>query len=86
MRFPDLTTLEILRLPNRDYRYRLVMPKDVWVKVVAALAQEQEWSNFKNEAGSFQGAVGADYTHALHEVWNVMCRLQEKAKVEKNGD
>jgi hypothetical protein len=66
-------------LPNRDYRYRLIVPKASLVTVVAALAEEQEWSNFKDEAAQFQGAAGSDYVRALHRVWGVMFGLQESA-------
>jgi hypothetical protein len=46
-RFPALGISEILTLPNRDYRYRLLVAKEAWVGIVAELAQEQQWSNFK---------------------------------------
>lgn len=75
-RFQEIATAEIVALPERDYRYRLILPKPVWATIIAALADEQEWSNFKNEAARFQGAPGADYVHALHEVWGVMHNLQ----------
>jgi len=71
-RFAALAGAEIVRLPHRDYRYRLVVPKHAWVTVIAELAREQEWSNFKKEAERFLGAAGRDYTDALHQVWGVM--------------
>ena len=43
-----------------------------------SLAQEQEWSNFKNEVAAYQGKADSEYVHALHEVWSVMYTLQEK--------
>jgi len=46
-RFPALAGGEILELPNRDYRYRLIIPKASWTAIVGELAQEQEWSNFQ---------------------------------------
>ena len=76
-RFPASAGAEIVSLPGHDYRYRLVIPKATWVTIVAELAQEQEWSNFKNEARRFQGAEGADYVDALHSVWEVMHSFQE---------
>ncbi len=75
-RFSGLADTEITTTPNRDYRYRLVTPKRVWVPILAELAEEQEWSNFKNEATSFQGKSGASYARALHDVWEIMYRLQ----------
>ena len=79
-RFPALASEEIVTLPHRDYRYWLITPKEVWIGTMADLAREQEWSNFKSEAARYQGAAESDYVHALHDVWSVMYRLQEKAE------
>jgi hypothetical protein len=76
-RFPALAVGNILELPNRDYRYRLIIPKASWTAIVGELAQEQEWSNFKNEAAKYQGTSGRGYVQALHDVWDVMYRLQQ---------
>jgi hypothetical protein len=76
-RFSALKAGEILTRPDRDYRYRLIVPKTSWVAIIGELAQEQEWSNFKNEAAKYQGTQGRDYLRVLHEVWSVMNRLQE---------
>ena len=76
-RFPSLAVGKILESPNHDYRYRLVIPRASWTTMVGKLAQEQEWSNFKNEATKYQGKSGRGYVAALHEVWGVMHRLQE---------
>lgn len=75
-RFAALADVAITSLPDRDYRYRLVVPKKVWVPILAELAEEQDWSNFKNEAAAYQGHRGASYSSALHDVWEVMHRLQ----------
>ncbi len=76
-RFPAIADAEILSFAGTDYRYRLIVSKDIWIGIVGELAREQEWSNFKNEAARFQGAAGTDYVHALHKVWSVMNQLQE---------
>jgi hypothetical protein len=76
-RVPALAVGNILELPNRDYRYRLIIPKAAWTAIVGELAQEQEWSNFKNEAAKYQGTSGRGYVQALHDVWDVMYRLQQ---------
>ena len=44
--------------------------------MVGKLAQEQSWSNFKNEAARYQ-RWDRRYVRALHEVWEVMHRLQD---------
>jgi hypothetical protein len=80
VRFSALADNEILTWPGRDYRYRLIVPKDVWVAVAAELAQEQNWSNFKNEVARFQGDAGTDYVMALHEVWSQMYGFQNRRR------
>ena len=75
-RFSVLADIEIITMPNRDYRYRLIVPKEVWVPILGELAEEQDWNNFKSEATTFQGKNGASYARALHNAWEIMCRLQ----------
>jgi hypothetical protein len=67
-RFPALAVGEILELPNHDYRYRLIAPKTSRTAIIGELTQEQEWSNFKNEATKYQGTSGRGYIRALHNV------------------
>jgi len=76
-RYPELASSEILSPPNRDYGYRLILPKSVWVAALQEMAEEQEWSNFKSEVAQRMGRDGAEYTEALHDVWRIMYRLQE---------
>ena len=59
-RFPKLAVGDILEWPNRDYRYRLIIPKASWTTIIDELAQEQEWSNFKDEAAKYPGTLGQD--------------------------
>jgi len=80
-----LAEANINTLPSRDYRYRLIAPKSIWVAVLAELAQEQEWSNFKNQVAKHEGKSGAAYADALHEVWTVMSRLQEKSRCTRRS-
>ena len=75
-RFAQLAGIDIVMLPRRDYRYRLIVAKTSWTEIVTELASEQEWSNFKNEAARFGGTGSSDYVHALHEVWAIMNDLQ----------
>lgn len=76
-RFPALADAKILTLPGRDYGFRLIVPKAVWVEALKEMAEEQTWSNFKTEAAKNIGQTGADYTRALHDVWEIMYGLQE---------
>ena len=75
-RFPAIADAEIVTMADRDYRYRLIVPKRVWVPILAELGEEQDWSNFKNEAAAYQGTNGDSYSRALHDVWGIMYRMQ----------
>jgi hypothetical protein len=75
-RFAELRGTEIQVWPHRDYNFRILVAKEIWVQVIAELAREQTWSNFKNQvATSMPG--DHNYNDALHEVWRLMSALQE---------
>ena len=77
-RFPDLLgQCEIREFAGTDYAYRLFVDKPVWSQVLAGLAEETDYDNFKSEVARHQGRAGAAYEHSLHEVWSVMNRLQK---------
>jgi len=76
--FPDrLGQCDIQESVGTDYAFRLFVPKSAWVQVLAGLAEETDYDNFKSEVARTQGKAGAAYEHALHEVWAVMNRLQK---------
>jgi hypothetical protein len=76
-RFPDLLgQCEIREFAGTDYAYRLFVDKPVWSQVLAGLAEETDYDNFKAEVARHQGSGGA-YYHSLPEVWSVMNRLQK---------
>jgi hypothetical protein len=77
-RFSAIAAAEIVTMADRDYRYRIILAKSVWVPILAQLAEEQEWSNFKSEVAVHQGGEGALYVAALHDVWGIMYRLQNQ--------
>jgi hypothetical protein len=77
-RFPALAEAEILALPDRDYRWRVVVAKNACAAIVAEMVEEQEWSNFKNEVARHHGSGESDYSQALHQVWQVMYGFQQK--------
>ena len=77
-RFPDpLGGCEIRASAGADYAYRLFVPKSAWAEVLAGLAEETDYHNFKSEVARHQGKAGASYERSLHEVWSVMRRLQK---------
>ncbi len=75
-RFPDLLgTEEIHAFPDADYPYRLFVKKPIWVQVLAELAEEIDYGNFKGKIGKKEVSEG--YLASLHEVWAAMRRLQK---------
>ncbi len=78
-RFPDLIgQCEIQELAGMVYAFRIFVDKPVWSQVLAGLAEETDYGNFKAEVVRHQGPAGAAYEHSLHEVWSVMNKLQKK--------
>ena len=61
-----------------DYAFRIFVDKHAWSRVLSELALETDYDNFKAEVGHHPGTAGVPYEQALHEVWEVMFRLQEE--------
>lgn len=77
IRFPALLgDCDIKSDTGTDYAYRIFVAKPAWSQVMAALAEELDYDNFKSEVAKYQGSGGRDYEHALHGVWGVMHKLQ----------
>ncbi len=85
-RFPDLLEeCEIHETTSADYAYRMFMQKSAWMQVLAGLAEETDYDNFKSKVARHQGMAGADYEHSLHDVWAVMNRLQKMGDKPKEN-
>jgi hypothetical protein len=77
-RFPDqIGSCQIQKTAGTDYACRLFAPKSVWADILAQLANEMDYDNFKAEVARFQEAQGRAYAHSLHEVWTVMKEMQK---------
>jgi hypothetical protein len=77
-RFPDqLGQCDIQEFAGTDYAFRLFVEKRVWAEVLAGLADETDYDNFKSAVARHQGRAGASYERSLHEVWSVMYRQQK---------
>ena len=74
-RFSDLQGVHVVETESTDYRYRIVLPKAVWGRVVAELTAEIDYGNFKSRAHEKTG--DKVFCNALHDVWDVMYRLQK---------
>lgn len=77
-RFKDIAKLPIDAITGIDYRYRIIMPKHLWVEALSEMAMEQTWRNFKNEASAFARLrnLGNTYINALHDIWEIMHEVQ----------
>jgi len=76
-RFPDLLgRCEIREFSATDYAFRIFVQKSQWTLVLAGLAEDIDYENFKSEVARHQGKDGAAYEQSLHAVWSVMHRLQ----------
>ena len=65
----------IVESHDTDYRYRLMVDKEVAAGMMYTLSFEQDWSNFKNEAS--RSNKDRSYIMALHDVWERMYGIQE---------
>ena len=81
-RFPKkLGACPVVRTPRADYKFRIVVPTDVWLEVAAELAGEAaEYGNFKKECTRFADGWDQEYIDALHAVWARMLRLEEPSQ------
>jgi hypothetical protein len=68
---------DVQTFAGTDYAFRIFVAKSVWCQVLEELGQETDYDNFKSEVAHHQGAAGAAYERALHDVWSVMYRLQK---------
>ena len=72
----------VIKTPNGDYGWRMIVDKWIWAKVLEMMAEQTDYDNFKNEVDhrypkteAFEKAKGL-YIRSLHDVWSRMARLQ----------
>ena len=74
-RFPSIGAAEVITTPDGDYRYRIILAKDIWTRILGDLSKEQEWSNFKNEVATYNHPNGKEYVDAVFDVFARMALL-----------
>jgi len=74
----ELGSYKITESTRNDYRFRIFVPRKVWLGVARALAADIDYGNFKDEARKTQGKAGDDYLDVLHTIWSVAYRAQSK--------
>lgn len=62
--------------PHRDYRWRIIVPRATFARVVASLAMSIDYQNFKGACAASPDLDPA-YNSALHDTWAVFRRLQK---------
>lgn len=78
----------IKKSSDRDYEFRLELNQHAWSLHLAELAEEQTWSNFKDEAARYGLKRCTDltpgrvqrYTSFLHGVWALGLRELKLSK------
>ena len=81
-RWPDdLGERDIQTFAGTDYAYRMFVDKHTWARILAELALETDYDNFKSAVGRSQDPSGRSYEKALHDVWSVMYRVQRGSRV-----
>lgn len=63
----------IIETDDSDYRFRVYVRREDWVKAAADMAEKIDYSNFKSAVGRDQGP---DRAHVYMEVWSALYELQ----------
>lgn len=58
--------------PDADYKYRVILPKDAFSKILSSMASDIDYPNFKN---AVHGDPGRD--NAYMHVWSAMRAFQK---------
>ncbi len=80
-RFDDLLgDCEIQESEGTDYAFRLFVQKPAWMQVLAGLAEETDYDNFKSEVAHHQGKGRSRLRAFAPYVWSVMhgCRCEDR--------
>lgn len=77
--------LEIKESPGNDYRWRVFIAKDAWASVMASLALDTDYDNFKTRAHREWPIDPAGYVNMLHRVWSQHADIQTNAEGKKVG-
>ncbi len=72
----ELGSYKVKESPRNDYRFRIFVPRKVWLGVARALAADIDYGNFKGEAQRAQGKDGDAYVDMLHDIWSIAYRAQ----------
>lgn len=60
---------EIADNPERDYQYRVIIPRGIFKEWMAKVVDTLDYSNFKDRAMTCSEPLGDEYMGMLHEIW-----------------
>ncbi len=66
---------EIIKTPQNDYPYRVIVTHELFAKWVAHMAQNIDYTNFKSEVAATRGY---DFAHPLMKVWSAMHEVEDE--------
>jgi hypothetical protein len=66
----DINGIKIERHPNRDYLFRVILPKSEVADLMSYHMKHIDYGNFKDSVGEH------DYHESLYAVWSAMNNLQ----------
>jgi hypothetical protein len=70
-----LPNLEIIEQAGTDYPFRIKVTSAEWARVMASLALDVDYPNFKDEVGRVQGKARASIYSSL---WSILLKLEPK--------
>lgn len=75
--FKELAASDIQESADTDYRYRMILPKNMWVEVLKQMGDDLDYTNFKS-ACARSPLTNPTYDGLLHEVWHQHYELQDE--------
>lgn len=67
---------DILETPEADYQWRMIVAPETWVRIMADVSFEVDYSNFKGRCGEQDWADFMVWMTVLHDVWSVLNSYQ----------
>ena len=81
--FKGIKEADIQEDAGTDYRFRIIVNRETYVRFMAELALDNHAHNFKNEVSKRWGPTSI-YNRALHDMWHTHYEMQEQERrVEK---
>jgi hypothetical protein len=72
-------TADILEHKGSDYQFRIMVDRATWVSIVAVLADDIDYTNFKDHVDRLakRGSI-SHYSQLLHMVWQLVWENRPK--------